>query len=145
MSLPHHVQHYMFPLKYHISPREDESWVQKMHTVIVYCCKNVEFKFNLTMHGKSLPCKFIVTTPTQPQLNSKVGFYMKMTLHHQHTNSMSSISQLFLTQFQPNFKGRFVGSTTTITTTTWTTATTTTTKATFYLLLTRFWRNSNGT
>ena len=25
---------------------------------------------------------FIVTTPTQPQLNSKVGFAMKMTLHH---------------------------------------------------------------
>ena len=47
----------------------------------------------------------IVTTPTQPQLNSKVGFDTKRTLHHHppthhhHTNSMSSISQLFLTQF----------------------------------------------
>ena len=33
-----------------------------------------------------------------------------------HTNSMSSISQLFLTQFLSNFKGGLVGSTTTITT-----------------------------
>ena len=50
----------------------------------------------------------IVTTPTKPQLNSKVGFDMKMTLdhhpsthhhHNHHTNSMSSISQLFLIQF----------------------------------------------
>ena len=29
--------------------------------------------------GQILTC-FIVTTPTQPQLNSKVGFDMKMTL-----------------------------------------------------------------
>ena len=47
----------------------------------------------------------IVTTPTQPQLNSKVGFDMKMTLDHHHppppthTNSISVISQLLLTQF----------------------------------------------
>ena len=49
----------------------------------------------------------IVTTPTQPQFNSKVGFDTKRTLDHHHppppptttTNSMSSISQLFLTQF----------------------------------------------
>ena len=26
-----------------------------------------------------------VTTPTQPQLNSKAGFDTKMTLHHHHT------------------------------------------------------------
>ena len=49
----------------------------------------------------------IVTTSIQPQLNSKVGFDMKMTLHHHQppqpppppttTNSMSSISQLFWT------------------------------------------------
>ena len=67
----------------------------------------------------------VVTTPTQPQLNSKVGCDMKMTLiHHHHpppppttthTNSMSVISLLLLTRFQPNLKGRFVGSTTTIT------------------------------
>ena len=58
-----------------------------------------------------------------------------------HTNSMSSLSQLFLTRFLPNFKGRYVGSTTATITTTGTTTTTTTTttrstKATFHLLLT---------
>ena len=63
----------------------------------------------------------IVTTPTQPQFNSKVGVDMKMTLDHHHppthcTNSMSSIYQLFLTQYLPNFKDRFVGSTITIAT-----------------------------
>ena len=87
-----------------------------------------------------LQMRVFVTTPTQPQLNSKVGVNMKMTLHHHHhyppptttTNSMSSISQLFLTQFWPNFKSRFVESTTiiTTTTTTWTTKTTTTTATT---------------
>ena len=69
----------------------------------------------------------------------KVGLDTKMTLHHPPTaNSMSLISQLFLARFKPNFKGRFVGSSTTITATTWTTTTitTTTTKATFHLLLT---------
>ena len=45
--------------------------------------------------------KKIVTTPTQPQLNSKVGCDMKMTnpptpITH-HRNSMSAISQLLLT------------------------------------------------
>ena len=50
----------------------------------------------------------IVTTPTQPQLNSKVGCDMKMTLIHHHPppppttthhkNSMSAISQLLLNQ-----------------------------------------------
>ena len=36
----------------------------------------------------------IVTTPTQPQLNSKVGFDMKMTLHHHppHKLNVSNIS-----------------------------------------------------
>ena len=29
-----------------------------------------------------LEISFIATTPTQPQLNSKVGFDMKITLHH---------------------------------------------------------------
>ena len=43
----------------------------------------------------------IVTTPTQPQHNSKVGFDTKRTLHTHHTNSMSAISQLLLTKFQP--------------------------------------------
>ena len=44
--------------------------------------------------------------------------------HNPTTNSMPSISQLFLTWFKPNFKCRFVWSKTTITTTTtWTTTT----------------------
>ena len=75
----------------------------------------------------------IVTTPTQPQLNSTVGCDTKMILIHHppptHTNSMSAISQLLLIRFQPNFKFRFLGWTTTtitITTTTPTTVTTTT-------------------
>ena len=72
----------------------------------------------------------IVTTPTQPKLNSKVGFDMKMTLDHHHSNSISLKAQLFLTQFKPDSKGRFMGSTTTITTTPWTTTTITTTKTT---------------
>ena len=46
----------------------------------------VFFKVNVYPHFLSQP---------QPQLNSKVGFCMKMTLHHppttHHTNSMSSI------------------------------------------------------
>ena len=42
----------------------------------------------------------IFTTPTQPQLNSKVGFDIKRTLHHHHpTNSMSAISHPLLTRF----------------------------------------------
>ena len=62
---------------------------------------------------------FIVKTPTQLQLNNnstKVGFDMKMTLHTTHhptppphRNSISVISQLLLTRFTPNFKGRFLG------------------------------------
>ena len=39
---------------------------------------------------------FIVTTPTQPQLNSKVGFATKMTLdrhyHHHHKINVINIS-----------------------------------------------------
>ena len=62
---------------------------------------------------------------------------------------MSSISQLFRTRFEQNFKKRFVGSTTpTLTTTTISTTiatASTTTKATFHLLLTWFWQNFNGT
>ena len=55
-----------------------------------------------------------VTTPTQPQLHSKVGCDMKMTLIHHHppttthTNSMSAISQLLLTRFWWNFKRRLL-------------------------------------
>ena len=83
-----------------------------------------------------------VTTPTQPQLNSKVGCDTKMTLiHHHHppppttthTNSMSAISQLLLTRFQPNFKLRFLRLTTTTTATL-----TTTTSTTSHLLMTWF-------
>ena len=58
----------------------------------------------------------VVKTPTQCQLNNnstKVGCDTKMTLHttppHHHRNSMSVISQLLLTRFWPNFKGRFQG------------------------------------
>ena len=46
---------------------------------------------------------FVVTTPTQPQLNLIVGFDEKITLHHPPPtttrNSMSAISQLILTRF----------------------------------------------
>ena len=45
-----------------------------------------------------------------------------------HTNSMSAISQLLLTWFQPNFKVRFLGWTTTITKTTTTLTTILTTR-----------------
>ena len=64
------------------------------------------------------------------------------TFHHHPTpptaNSMPLISQLFMTRFKLNFKGRYVGSKTTIATTTWTTTATKTTKATFHLLLILF-------
>ena len=62
-----------------------------------------------------------------------------------HTNSMSAISQLLLTRFQPNFKVRFLGWTTTTTTTAITTTTTTlittittTMSTTSHLLMTCF-------
>ena len=35
-----------------------------------------------------------VTTPTQPQLNSKVGFDMKMTLHHHHHPHKLNVSNI---------------------------------------------------
>ena len=56
-----------------------------------------------------------------------------------HTNSMSAISQLLLTQFQPKFKVRFLGwtkTTTTIIPTTTTTTQTKTTSTTSHLLMT---------
>ena len=75
---------------------------------------------------------FFVLTQTQPQRNSKVWFDMKMTLNHPTTtltNSMSSTSQLLLTQFTPNFKYWILGSTTT-----WTTTKTTTKQHFIYYL-----------
>ena len=36
------------------------------------------------IHDKFASGTVIVTTPTQPQLNSKVGFDTKMTLDHHH-------------------------------------------------------------
>ena len=55
-----------------------------------------------------------ILSKPQPNLNATVGFYAKMTLHHHHhhpptLNSMSAISQLLLTRFWPNFKGRILG------------------------------------
>ena len=74
----------------------------------------------------------IVTTPTQPQLNSKAGFDMKMTLDHQHPTPTTTTTQTqchwYLSCSWPNFNQTlnvsFLGSTTT--TTTWTTIITTT-------------------
>ena len=98
------------------------SWCSKLN--------DISFEYPRIKQKLVLFCKYlrnkssqpygIVTTPTQPQLNSKVGCDMKMTLihHHHHpppttttthTNSMSAISQLLLTRFQPNFKVRFLG------------------------------------
>ena len=49
----------------------------------------------------------------QPNLNTMVGFYTKMTLQPppptHHTNSKSAISQLLLTRYWWNFKGRLLG------------------------------------
>ena len=54
---------------------------------------------------------------TQPNM-TKVWGDMKITMHPHHppthTNSMSAKSHLLLTRFQPNFKGRVLGSTTTM-------------------------------
>ena len=111
----------VWSFSYMLSWQENLYWIAKRAKEIMKLVEN----------------RFVVTTPTQPQLNSKVGCDMKMTLVHPpppppptttHTNSKSSLSQLFLTRFLPNFKGRYVGSTTTIITTTWTTTTTTATK-----------------
>ena len=45
---------------------------------------------------------YIVTTPTQPQLNSKVGFDMKMTLDHPphklNVINISAVPDLILTK-----------------------------------------------
>ena len=108
--------------------------------LVFYTCSEIHYKHckpqNKLKHASQLTsdCYFaqyfkvscankIITTPTQPQLNSIVGFDTKMTLDHHHihppppppttTNSMSLISQLFLTRFKPNFKERFARSTTT--------------------------------
>ena len=54
---------------------------------------------------------FLLLSKPQPNLNTMVGFDNKMTLHHPtplHRNSMSAISQLLLTQFCWNCKGRFL-------------------------------------
>ena len=60
-----------------------------------------------------------ILSKPQPNLNTTVGFYTKMTLQppppttttttNTHTNSMSEISQLLLTRFRWNFKGRILG------------------------------------
>ena len=58
---------------------------------------------------------FIVKTPTQLQHNlnpTVVGGWTRKWLWTpptHHTNSKSVISQLLLTRFEPNFKGRFLG------------------------------------
>ena len=97
-------------------------------------------KLSKTKLQLNLNCIFVVTTPTQPQLNSKVGCDMKMTLIHHHppttthhTNSMSAISQLLLARFQPDFKVGILGWTTTTTT-----LTTTLTTTTSHLLMSLF-------
>ena len=58
----------------------------------------------------------IITTPTttQPQHGSWVGHKNDFPHHHHHPPTTNS--KLFLTQFWPNFKGRFLGSTTATTT-----------------------------
>ena len=95
-----------------------------------------------------------VTTPTQTQRNSNVGFDTKMTFHHNHHHCPHHPPQTqcleYISCSWPNFSQtlncRFVGSiTTTISTTAWTiTTTTTATTARFYLLLTWFRPNYNG-
>ena len=52
---------------------------------------------------------FIVTTPTQPQLNSKVGCDMKMTLHHHHHHQHppGTQRQQYLSCYRPNFYHTF--------------------------------------
>ena len=63
--------------------------------------RDVFFCFFLTLPFLSKP---------QPNLNTMVGFDTKITLHPPpHTqNSILAISQLLLTQFWWNFKGRFL-------------------------------------
>ena len=44
------------------------------------------------------------TAPTQPQYNSKVGFYMKMTLHHHRLPPPQETQhQEYLSYYQPDF------------------------------------------
>ena len=55
----------------------------------------------------------LILSKPQPNLNTTVGFDNKMTLQTpppppQHRNSISAISQLLLTRFWWNFKGRFL-------------------------------------
>ena len=76
------------------------------------------------------PLTFFVTTPIQPRLKSWVWHendFNPPPPPTTHTNSMSAISQLLLTRFQPNLKVRFLGWTTSTTTTITITTTTTTT------------------
>ena len=70
--------------------------------------------------GRLKKCKKIRKTPSQPKLNStstlhnlswvrhKNDFTNHPTITSPHTNSMSAISQLLLTRFWWNFKGRFL-------------------------------------
>ena len=44
----------------------------------------LNFLFNLFKVKTYIPRYYFVTTPTQPQLNSKVGCDTKMTLFHHH-------------------------------------------------------------
>ena len=44
----------------------------------------------------------------QPNLNTRLGLTIKWLCTPTHTNSMSAISQLLLTRFWWNFKGRFL-------------------------------------
>ena len=95
---------------------------------------------NQNFHTKKIskfPTINIVTTSTQPQLNSKVGCDMK----------------LLLTRFQQNFKVRFLGWTTTtkittttatLTTTLTTTTSTTTTTTISHFSMTQFLPNFKG-
>ena len=87
-----------------------------------------------------------ILSKPQPNLNSTVGFYTKMTLHHHHhhhyhhTNSMSAISQLLLAQFWWNFKGSFLGASRTDSLSWWHLSI----SGISQLLLTWFWWNLKG-
>ena len=50
----------------------------------------------------SLCVSIFVTNPTQPQLNSKVGFDMKMTLDHRHHQG----GEKYFTSWEPRFLGK---------------------------------------
>ena len=98
-----------------------ESQTKKVAVVVVvvvyccsFCCYCHYFKFNRNMycHKSWVWHENDFNPPPQPT-----------------ANSISSISQLLLTRFQPNFKVRFLG---------WTTTTKTTTTTTSHLLMTLF-------